>query len=243
MTTLTITSAIENELNLTADAWLIVNGDDILGIYEGKDAARNDKVARQIKGKIVEAAKCEFTVAELPDETITPEDEEQLAAELDAEEEVIVLTKREPADVNAAAVLLGVGNVMNTEVCPECGSEELYAGRNKKGLVVDEEYIIGCHHCSWEVDTRKTKSAGPKRGRNEKQIEAAKTSKKLNRAVLCVETAQQWDKVGDIHKLNPELMTWGQCGAARAKMYAAAKNGELITVTVAGKNYRLVSVE
>lgn len=44
-------------------------------------------------------------------------------------------------------------NGMNTQTCPECGSTELYAGRCIDGLVTDEETVIGCHHCQWELDT------------------------------------------------------------------------------------------
>lgn len=33
--------------------------------------------------------------------------------------------------------------------CPECGSKELWAGRNVKGVVVDEDKVWGCHHCDW----------------------------------------------------------------------------------------------
>lgn len=35
--------------------------------------------------------------------------------------------------------------------CPKCGSTELYAGRNVEGRVVDEDKVIGCHHCDWEI--------------------------------------------------------------------------------------------
>ena len=35
--------------------------------------------------------------------------------------------------------------------CPECGSTELYTGRNVEGRVVDEDRVIGCHHCDWEI--------------------------------------------------------------------------------------------
>lgn len=208
MNTLKITPLQETAINLAENAWLIVHQESVVGVYEGCDQARKAKKSENIAGKIVNAAKIEFEVvdlaandepvSDLPDETISEEDEAELAAQLEAEEaeEVIVLTKREtnnPAPGESAKTLLDA---------------------------------IKKH-----------------RGHNEKQIEAAKASKKLNRAVVCVETAQQWDKVGDIHKLNPELMTWSQCGSARVKLYAAAKNGELITVTVAGKNYHLVSVE
>lgn len=61
------------------------------------------------------------------------------------------------ADAQADSAL--TANPFNNKVCPCCGSEELYNGRCDGGVVVDEEYIIGCHHCDWEVDTRTLSSA------------------------------------------------------------------------------------
>lgn len=54
-----------------------------------------------------------------------------------------------------------IENPMSHEVCPKCGSTELYCGRTKDiggglGVVVDEDKIIGCHECDWEVDTTKS---------------------------------------------------------------------------------------
>ena len=114
MTTLTISRDIENEINLTEDAWLIVTDGEVVAICPGRDEARKMKAECKMTGKIIEAAKCEFEVVdlaeptstELPDETISPEDEAEVAARLEAEE-VIVLTKCESSDDNAAAVLLG----------------------------------------------------------------------------------------------------------------------------------------
>lgn len=59
------------------------------------------------------------------------------------------------ADAQANAALVAGENRMGHTTCPNCGSEELYHGRcNEGGVVVDEEFIEGCHHCNWEVDTR-----------------------------------------------------------------------------------------
>ena len=46
-------------------------------------------------------------------------------------------------------------NPMDYTVCPECGSTELYSGRNKDGLVFDEDKVVGCHHCDWEYEVPK----------------------------------------------------------------------------------------
>lgn len=44
-------------------------------------------------------------------------------------------------------------------VCPVCGSSHLYNGRvNDKGIVVDDDRIVGCHDCDWEVEIVKAKS-------------------------------------------------------------------------------------
>lgn len=52
-------------------------------------------------------------------------------------------------------------NPMNTTVCPECGSTELYVGRiNKLGFVADEDKVIGCHHCDWEYEVPKPSMLG-----------------------------------------------------------------------------------
>lgn len=35
-------------------------------------------------------------------------------------------------------------------VCPMCGSEEVYHGENKDGLIVNEDTVWGCHACGWD---------------------------------------------------------------------------------------------
>lgn len=47
--------------------------------------------------------------------------------------------------------------------CPECGSDELFAGMcNEGGIVILEEVVGGCHRCDWEYDIRKSaKAASP----------------------------------------------------------------------------------
>lgn len=59
-------------------------------------------------------------------------------------------------------VVLGEFKGMNTRRCPKCGSStEMYVGRNVKGLVVDEDRIIGCHHCDWEYEEPKAAKSQP----------------------------------------------------------------------------------
>lgn len=41
------------------------------------------------------------------------------------------------------------------DVCPVCGSDELYAGTAENGGIVEHEDTVGgCHHCDWEYDLR-----------------------------------------------------------------------------------------
>lgn len=53
---------------------------------------------------------------------------------------------------DAAANAALTENPFNNTVCPVCQSEELYTGRvDERGVVVDEDKMIGCHHCDWVV--------------------------------------------------------------------------------------------
>lgn len=53
------------------------------------------------------------------------------------------------------APMVETDNPMNSTVCPLCGSTELYTGRNVNGIVMDEDKVIGCHHCDWEYEVPK----------------------------------------------------------------------------------------
>ena len=55
----------------------------------------------------------------------------------------------------AVIVPAEIENPMNSKVCPECGSIDLYTGRNPHGIVIDEDKVIGCHHCDWEYEVPK----------------------------------------------------------------------------------------
>ena len=109
MTTLTISRDIENEINLTEDAWLIVTDGEVVAICPGRDEARKMKAECKMTGKIIEAAKCEF--------------------EIIATEEETEVQETETPTLTAAPVLT---DPMRAKVCPKCGSEELYVGRNNR---------------------------------------------------------------------------------------------------------------
>lgn len=52
----------------------------------------------------------------------------------------------------------------NHVTCPECGSDELYAGESPEGIVINEDTVGGCHHCDWEYDMRKASKAATGKG-------------------------------------------------------------------------------
>jgi hypothetical protein len=163
---------------------------------------------------------------------------------LPEEAEVIKLERREPVEVNSAAVLLGVVNVMNTVICPECGSSELYCGRNDKGLVVDDEYIIGCHHCDWQVDSRKSTKPSSSTGQPR---EAQKLSMKLDRTIVAydVENKKQigiFKNACAMWKANPTWMTSSQEDRLTKELYSAAKAGDPKSVTINGRSFFLLNV-
>lgn len=59
------------------------------------------------------------------------------------------------APTDFVAAMSETDNPMNSTVCPLCGSTELYTGRNVNGIVMDEDKVIGCHHCDWEYEVPK----------------------------------------------------------------------------------------
>lgn len=71
----------------------------------------------------------------------------------EAEKEALV-TKMETPETPAEPVI-DQNDPMSSTVCPQCGSTELYSGRNVQGMVIDEDKVIGCHHCDWEYEVPK----------------------------------------------------------------------------------------
>lgn len=178
----------------------------------------------------------------LPDETIAPEAEEELAAAIDAEEsetEGSQYDVPDPSDVEE----MRVNNVMDSTVCPKCGSTELYTGRQHKGYVTEDEYIIGCHECDWEEDVRNHLNAATVKGSSKEVAhDAQKTSLKLDRRITCVQTGEIWTNAHQMWKANPSWMTSAQQDRLTAKLYAAAKKGDKEAVEINGRHFELVSV-
>jgi hypothetical protein len=88
---------------------------------------------------------------------------------------------RERGDAAANAQTVEEPNPLTFTKCPHCESEELYVGRVEqkgpnRGKVVDEDHIIGCHHCDWEYDDRK---APTKTNRLQPRISTAEKPTKL----------------------------------------------------------------
>lgn len=86
---------------------------------------------------------------------------EALEAHYAAQEEVRAEVEAEVEQVAPATEERTSGNEdpRNLDVCPVCGSDELYAGRNDSigggmGVVVDEDTVGGCHQCDWKYDLR-----------------------------------------------------------------------------------------
>lgn len=71
----------------------------------------------------------------------------------EAEKEALV-TEMETPETQAEPVI-DQNDPMSSTVCPQCGSTELYSGRNVQGMVIDEDKVIGCHHCDWEYEVPK----------------------------------------------------------------------------------------
>ena len=69
-------------------------------------------------------------------------------------EKADLVTEMETPETTAEPVI-DQNDPMSATVCPQCGSTELYSGRNVQGIVIDEDKVIGCHHCDWEYEVPK----------------------------------------------------------------------------------------
>lgn len=90
MQTVQITSALSDSINLIDSPWFIINDGSIVGVYQSRNQARVAKKEEGIVGKIFSHEHVTLEIAylssDLPDETISEKDEEELAAAIDAEE-------------------------------------------------------------------------------------------------------------------------------------------------------------
>ena len=198
MNTLKITQAVQDLIDIIKTPYLIVNEDYVVGVYNDKEHARTCKKEDKLAGKIVAASSCEFEVvdlaagvSDLPDETITPEDEAEVAVALDAEE------------ITEQAVV----SALLTQA-----EEEIKASVEKK------------------------------RVRSEAQIAAASESKKLDRRIVCLETAEVFKSAFAMFTANPTWMNIGQRNKMTTTLLNAAKAGNKIVVEVNGRSFELLNV-
>lgn len=144
-TTIRVTPEFAASVAAIVDAgktpWLIINGDYAVGAYAGRNEARAAKTADKLEGTVVKASEVTVEVVAL-----TAPAKKQKPAKATKADPAAKLTAQEQAKIDEK------GNPLNCRVCPKCGSEEIYHGRNDGGLVVDEDCCGGCHHCDWEFN-------------------------------------------------------------------------------------------
>lgn len=69
-----------------------------------------------------------------------------------------------------------------------------------------------------------------------------KTSLKLDRTIGCVETGETWKNAYQMWRANPDWMTSGQQDRLTAQLYAAAKKGDKLRLTINNRTFYLVNV-
>lgn len=132
----------------------------------------------------------------------------------------------------------------NHRVCPKCGSSEIYNGRTDGGLVVEEDKIAGCHACDWVQDDRKmakTSVAKPPTSTG-KARPVMQTSLKLDRRIRNLKTGETWKNAYQMWIANPAWMTSAQQDRLTSQLYAAAKKGYQVTVTINARDFQLVTL-
>lgn len=123
----------------------------------------------------------------------------------------------------------------NHRVCPKCGSTEIFNGRTKGGLVVDEDTVTGCHNCDWVQDDGKVAKSPVSTG---KLRPAMVASMKIDRQIIEVTTGLIYKNACQVWKAG--LITSSQCDRLSATLYGAAKQGNrLMSLSVAGHVFTL----
>jgi RNase P subunit RPR2 len=122
-------------------------------------------------------------------------------------------------------------------VCPNCGSTDLFNGHAPRGMVIDEEYVVGCHACGWSYDYRKGSAnktrtpAGPR--------PAMRQSLKLDRRITHLGSGAIYNNACQVWKAG--LVSASQGDRLSALLYGAAKRGEFPAVTVNGHDFKLTA--
>ena len=126
----------------------------------------------------------------------------------------------------------------NHRVCPKCGSTEIFNGRTKGGLVVDEDTVAGCHSCDWMQDDGKPAKSPVSTG---KLRPAMAESMKLDRQILNVTTGVVYKNACQVWK--NDLITSSQCDRLSATLYGAAKQGNRLMSMTIGANVFTLAVK
>lgn len=117
----------------------------------------------------------------------------------------------------------------NHRVCPKCGSTDIFNGRTKGGLVVDEDTVAGCHNCDWVQDDGKA-SEKPSTPTGKLRPEMA-ASLKLDRQIKDETAGIVYKNACQVWKAG--LISSSQCDRLSATLYGAAKQGNrLISVSI-----------
>ena len=133
--------------------------------------------------------------------------------------------------------------------CPKCG-EHLSNGVGEHQQEVNgkkikhDEFQFECLACGEEFgpSIHKASESEGERAHSATQADTMKTSLKLDRTITCTETELVWKNAYQMWKANPTWMTSSQQDTLTAKLYAAAKKGDKITVEINGRHFYLCNV-
>lgn len=211
--------------------------------------------ARRALSKIGKAALCKSTelIKEVDGEfQFNLEAAEKIQNDYDCSDDCNCEAKSAPAAVIPAAPVedheayVFAYEVHGQSHCPHCG---IYLDNgvgvhrdevNGKWVTHTKTYEFWCMACGGEF--------GPLLpGKTDKASGAAhpnmKTSLKLDRRIVCVETDEEFKNAFQMWKAHPDWMTTGQQDRLTAQLYAAAKEGKQIAVEIDGRTFHLLNVE
>ena len=133
--------------------------------------------------------------------------------------------------------------------CPKCG-EHLSNGVGEHQQEVNgkkikhDEFQFECLACGEEFgpSIHKASESEGERAHSATQADTMKTSLKLDRKIVALDENKVYDNAYRMWKANPSWMTSSQQDTLTAKLYAAAKKGDKITVEINGRAFELLNV-
>ena len=146
-------------------------------------------------------------------------------------------------------------NTYGVTHCPSCGvhlsngvGEHLQEVNGKK--IKHDEFQFECLACGEEFgpSIHKASESEGERAHSATQADTMKTSLKLDRTIAVryeVEGEKKYEQYKNAYqmwKANPSWMTSSQQDSLTAKLYAAAKKGDKITVEINGRAFELLNV-